>query len=68
MASDSLTVNATLFEIFQKLDRNKDGIISIHELKYYLRSTNFRGLEEKLHDLDVDNNGQIDFKGNVYCF
>ena len=68
MAKNKQTLNESLFKIFQKLDRDKNGSISRAELrrvlvtKKYLTSSE---VDRELEKLDLDRDGKVAFIGKT---
>ena len=59
-----------LREAFIKLDTNGDGCLTLAELRVGLEHVpeiNATEIEEIMKRMDVDQNGSIDYTGNLYC-
>ena len=69
MASNKQNVNQALFRTFQRLDADKNGTITKYELKRVLMSggcANEQLLDQKLQAMDLDNDGKVNYKGNLF--
>ncbi|CAF1702433.1 unnamed protein product [Brassica oleracea var. botrytis] len=59
-------------EVFKRMDKNKDGKISLDEFSEGIRafssSITSEQIDELFKDLDVDGDGQIDVKEFAMCF
>ena len=71
MASNKQNVNQFLFRTFQRLDADKNGTITKYELKRVLMSGGCASeqlLDQKLQEMDLDNDGNVNFWGNCNLF
>ncbi|WZZ41313.1 hypothetical protein YC2023_037572 [Brassica napus] len=59
-------------QVFKRMDKNKDGKISLDEFSEGIRafssSITSEQIDELFKDLDVDGDGQIDVKEFAMCF